>query len=140
MKLKDPEKLILDDFEHRVTERIRQFGSDAGFPQLQDYQMTKQELEDYLFDKQAILDSGGSVRTQLIVAGVLVVLPVVVLSAIPEASYPWGKWTFYICIAIGIVLAVLARIFLRMVIRFRIRRLANAKIDRYINAVLNFKS
>ncbi len=139
MWLKTLDKQNLDDFEHRVTNRIKDFGSDGGFPQMENYKVTKEMLDDYLFDKQAILDSGGSERTQLTVSGVLIVLPIIVLSAIPEQSYPFGHWTFFVFLAIGVLLAFLARVIMHLLIQMRLRHLSDPTIDKFINDVLNYK-
>ena len=76
MKLREPEKQILDDFEHKVTGKIAKYGNEPDFPKFENYGITRMELDDYLFDKQAILDMGGSKRSQLTIGGFLPVLPV----------------------------------------------------------------
>ena len=70
---------LLDDFEHLVTGAIEEYKDAPGFPQLDAYGITQEELSDYLFDKQAILDGGGSKRTNYTIAGILIVLPVIIL-------------------------------------------------------------
>ncbi len=86
MKLREPEKQILDDFEHKVTGKIAKYGDEPDFPKLENYGITRMELDDYLFDKQAILDMGGSKRSQLTMGGFITVLPVLVLSCFPDKS------------------------------------------------------
>ena len=75
MKLREPEKQILDDFEHKVTGKIAKYGNEPDFPKFEDYGITRMELDDYLFDKQSILDMGGSKRSQLTIGGFITVLP-----------------------------------------------------------------
>ena len=86
MKLREPEKQILDDFEHKVTGKIAKYGNEPDFPKFENYGITRMELDDYLFDKQAILDMGGSKRSQLTIGGFITVLPVLVLSCFPDKS------------------------------------------------------
>lgn len=81
MNLREPEKQILDDFEHKVTNKMQKYGDEPDFPKLENYGLTRMELDDYLFDKQAILDMGGSKRTQLTVGGFITVIPVLILPA-----------------------------------------------------------
>ena len=50
MNLKDPEKEFFDDFEHKVTDKIKKYGDRPNFPKLEDYGIERMELEDYLFD------------------------------------------------------------------------------------------
>ena len=108
MNLREPEKQILDDFEHKVTNKMQKYGDEPDFPKLENYGLTRMELDDYLFDKQAILDMGGSKRTQLTVGGFITVIPVLILSCFPDKSpiYENGKaMTTIIAIIIGLLLA-----------------------------------
>ena len=50
MELKEPEKQILDDFEHKVTGKIDKYGDEPDFPKLENYGITRMDLDDYLFD------------------------------------------------------------------------------------------
>ena len=108
MNLREPEKQILDDFEHKVTSKIEKYGANADFPKFENYGITRMDLDDYLFDKQAILDMGGSKRTQLTVGGFITVIPVLILSCFPDKSpiYENGKaLTTVIALIIGLLLA-----------------------------------
>ena len=125
MELKEPEKQILDDFEHKVTGKIAKYGGEPDFPKLENYGITRMDLDDYLFDKQAILDMGGSKRTQLTVGGFITVIPVLILSCFPDKSpiYENGKaLTTIIAILIGLLLACFAKSLLQMIILFRVNK------------------
>ena len=63
-----------------MTSKIEKYGANADFPKFENYGITRMDLDDYLFDKQAILDMGGSKRTQLTVGGFITVIPVLILS------------------------------------------------------------
>ncbi len=131
---------ILNDFEHSVTDKIKEFGKAPGFPMPEDSGITKELLDDYLFDKQALIDSLGSEKSQYTQAGILIVLPVIIAAAFPEESLPGGALGgSLISIAIGIVLALLAAGIQRLVRRIRLSRLYDAKIENYIDKVLNYK-
>ena len=86
MNIREPEKQILNDFEHKVTSKIKLYGNYPDFPKMEDYGIEGMELDDYLFDKQAILDMGGSSRNKLTVGGIITLLPVIVLSAFPDSA------------------------------------------------------
>jgi len=139
MNLKEPEKQILDDFEHKVTNRIEKYGDQPDFPKLENYGITRMELDDYLFDKQAILDMGGSKRTQLTVGGFVTVIPVLVLSCFPDKSpiYENGKaLTTVVAILIGLLLACFLKALLQMLILYRVNKQKQTQIETYIKAVL----
>ena len=139
MNIREPEKQYFDDFEHKVTGKIEKYGNEPDFPKLENYGITRQDLDGYLFDKQAILDMGGSKRSQLTVGGFLTVLPVLILSAFPEKSpiYQNGLMlTTVIALVIGLLLACFVKALLQMVILYRIGKHKEAKYETYIKAVL----
>ena len=124
----------LMDFEQRVSSKIRVESGFPGFPH------TKTEIADYLLDKQAILDSAGSQRTQYTIMGVMIVLPVVVFSAFPQKDMPGGNWAIFVALAIGLCLAGLVKLLTKLRIKHRLKSMADKRIERYIEDVLNFKS
>ena len=142
MNLREPEKQILDDFEHKVTNKMQKYGDEPDFPKLENYGLTRMELDDYLFDKQAILDMGGSKRTQLTVGGFITVIPVLILSCFPDKSpiYENGKaMTTIIAIIIGLLLACFCKALLQMVILCRVNKHKETKMETFIKAVLFYE-
>ena len=142
MNLREPEKQILDDFEHKVTNKMQKYGDEPDFPKLENYGLTRMELDDYLFDKQAILDMGGSKRTQLTVGGFITVIPVLILSCFPDKSpiYENGKAiTTVIAIIIGLLLACFCKALLQMVILYRVNKHKEMKMETFIKAVLFYE-
>ena len=142
MNLREPEKQILDDFEHKVTNKMQKYGDEPDFPKLENYGLTRMELDDYLFDKQAILDMGGSKRTQLTVGGFITVIPVLILSCFPDKSpiYENGKaMTTIIAIIIGLLLACFCKALLQMVILYRVNKHKEMKTETFIKAVLFYE-
>ena len=142
MNLREPEKQILNDFEHKVTNKMQKYGDEPDFPKLENYGLTRMELDDYLFDKQAILDMGGSKRTQLTVGGFITVIPVLILSCFPDKSpiYENGKaMTTIIAIIIGLLLACFCKALLQMVILYRVNKHKETKMETFIKAVLFYE-
>ena len=140
MNIREPEKQILNDFEHKVTNKIKLYGNYPDFPKMEDYGIEGMELDDYLFDKQAILDMGGSSRNKLTVGGIITLLPVIVLSAFPDSAYIDGKMgTTVLAIAVGLMLALCLYAVLKAIIRFRLARHADLKFETYIKAVLFYQ-
>lgn len=142
MKLREPEKQILDDFEHKVTGKIAKYGNEPDFPKFENYGITRMELDDYLFDKQAILDMGGSKRSQLTIGGFITVLPVLVLSCFPDKSpvYDNGKMlATVIAVIIGLLLACFVKALLQMIIVYRVNHHKEPKMETFIKAVLFYE-
>ena len=130
--------VILDDYEHQVKRKIERFGDRPDFPRLDDFGLTCDDLNDYLFDKQAILDSGGSLRTQLTVGGILFVIPILILSMFPEDSLPWGSLSFFVGIAIGLLAGFAYRLILMGVIRMRLRRMSDERMEAFLDKVIHY--
>ena len=117
------------DFQQRVNRKIQLNKTYSDFPKAEDYGITESELSDYLFDKQAILDSEGSPRSQYTVAGILIVLPVIIISAFSEKDLPWGRWSLFVGLGIGLALAGCVKYLIKLLIRIRLKRMTNTQID-----------
>lgn len=134
--MKDP---ILNDYEHSVTDRIAKFSDLSDFPRMDDYGITRAELDDYLFDKQAILDSEGSEKSRYVVLGILIILPILVIAAFPPERLPGRELFVFVGIAIGLVLALLFRIAMKLWKKARLKKLYRDDIEKYIDAVLRYR-
>ncbi len=129
---------ILNDYQHLVETTITQYQDRPDFPMLEHYHITQAMLKDYLFDKQAILDSAGSARTQYTIAGILIVLPVLVMSAFSEKQLPWGSWSIIVAVIIGLLLFTIYKVVQKLFIKHRLKKLYSRDIEAYIEAVLTY--
>lgn len=131
----------INDFEHRVQKIITYHGNEPGFPQPAHFGIDQRMLDSYLFDKQAIIDSEGSERTQYLRLGIVMLIPIVVLGAFPMNSLPWKNdmYTFLIGAAVGLLAALAQKILIKWVINQRLKKLAKAfpNEEQYVQAVLN---
>lgn len=140
MNIKEPDKEFFDDFEHKVTNKISKYKDQPNFPKLGDYGIDPQDFDGYLFDKQAILDMGGSRRTKLTIGGIVTVFPVICLSALPDDQYIFGKmWTTVFALVIGLMLSLCIFAMLKAVIYYRLGKLKDPKMESYIKAVLFYQ-
>ncbi|WP_455062627.1 hypothetical protein [Prevotella fusca] len=132
---------VLDDFQHTVENRIRNHKDEAGFPQLP-ANVSEEELSDYLFDYQAALDSEGTERSRYTIAGILLCLPILVMSGFPDDSLPFdGVLNVLVAIGAGLILFLLYRVLMKALVRSKIRR-ANRdypEAKAYVDRVLAFK-
>lgn len=130
----------LNDFQHSIERSIEQHGSEAGFPQMANYNIGREQLDDYLFDRQAILDTGGNKRSRYTVCGFLIILPVLVLSAVPETMRPFGEWAILFAVAVGLLLFGIYLAILKTVVSTRLHQLDKAQRDcaNYVSDVQNF--
>ncbi len=130
---------ILNDYEHSITDKMAKFANLPDFPRLEDYDLTRADLDDYLFDKQAILDSEGSEKSRYVTTGILIILPIIVIAAFPPSMLPGRELFVFVGIAIGLVLSAFVYFARKAIVKMKLRRLYDDKIERYITAVLEYK-
>ena len=132
---------VLDDFQHTVENKIRNHKNDAGFPQLP-ANISEDDLADYLFDYQAALDSEGTERSRYTIAGFLLCLPILIMSAFPDDSLPFeGIMNVLAAIGVGLILFFLYRVIMKIVVKKKIRQ-ANKdypEVKNYVDHVMAFK-
>ena len=130
---------MIDDFEPQVKRIIDRHANEDNFPQLEKFGVTRKQIDSYLADKQAILDKGGSEKQRYTVAGILIVMPVIIISAFPEQQLPFKDWALFISLGIGVLLCLLAMGGLHLVKHLGLRRIADPAIEAYIEEVLKWK-
>ena len=114
---------LLDDYEHLISRGIELHSGEAGFPQMEEAGITREELDDFLFEVQSALDSEGSQKAQLTKYGIVAVLPIIIFSAFPENMLPGRGYALYLGIGIGLLLALLWKGLSMLSVRHRISNL-----------------
>lgn len=131
--------IILDDYEHRITNTIDAHEHEESFPRMEDYSITKKELTDYLYDKQLILDSEGSEKSQYTLYGTLAIVPVLCLAVYPINKLPGGYLSVIAALAAGLVLSATVKLCRRLLMRHRLKKLAIDNIERYLSEVEKYR-
>lgn len=132
---------VLDDFQRTVENKIRNHKDEEGFPQLP-ANLSEEDLSNYLFDYQAALDSEGTERTRYTIAGFLMCLPILILSAFPDDSLPFiGALNVLAAIGVGLILFLLYRLLMKLMVRSKIRRvnLDYPEAKAYVDRVMAFE-
>ena len=132
---------VLDDFQRTVENKIRNHKDEEGFPQLP-AELSEEDLSNYLFDYQAALDSEGTERTRYTIAGFLMCLPILILSAFPDDSLPFkGALNVLAAIGVGLILFLLYRLLTKLMVRSKIRRanLDYPEAKAYVDRVMAFE-
>lgn len=131
----------LDDFQHHVERCIENNREKSSFPQMSRFGTTQEELDDYLFDYQAILDSQGTERSRYTMAGLIIMIPVVVLAFLyPVNEMPLGEWTLPLAVLVGVGLWLIAVGLKKLIMKSRINRLnkQHPMARDYVRAVLEY--
>ena len=132
---------VLDDFQRTVENKIRNHKDEEGFPQLP-AELSEEDLSNYLFDYQAALDSEGTERTRYTVAGFLLCLPTLIMSAFPDDSLPFkGVLNVLAAVGVGLILFLLYRLLMKLMVRSKIRRanLDYPEAKAYVDRVMAFE-
>ena len=132
---------VLDDFQRTVENKIRNHKDEEGFPQLP-AELSEEDLSNYLFDYQAALDSEGTERTRYTIAGFLMCLPILILSAFPDDSLPFkGALNVLAAIGVGLILFLLYRLLMKLMVRSKIRHanLDYPEAKAYVDRVMAFE-
>lgn len=119
--------IMLDDYQHHVERKIEQYCHRDNFPKAADYGVDDSDLSNYLFDKQAILDSRGTQKSCYTIAGLIIMLPVVLLALMyPANKMPWGEWSIFIAVAAGVALWLVYELFRKAIMSVRLKKLDKA--------------
>ena len=132
---------VLDDFQHTVENKIRNHKDEVGFPQLPS-SVTEEDLSNYLFDYQASQHSEGTERSRYTIAGFLLCLPILIMSAFPDGSLPFkGIMNVLAAIGVGLILFFLYRIIMKLVVRNKIRQTNQnyPEAKAYVERVMAFR-
>ncbi len=125
---------ILDDMEHRVRKIIAAHRDEAGFPQLESYGVTEKQFDDYLFDKQAIIDDDDSLKKKYTIYSIVFLIPFVVI-----AFYDTTVRNALIATGCGALLCLIYYLVTMLISKIRMSRLNNEAIERYIADVIRFQ-
>lgn len=131
---------MLNDFQHKVMNVMEKYADAGDFPRVEDYGVNKESVDDYLFEKQAALDSEGTERSRYTLAGIIIVLPIVVVALFPTDKLPFGEYTVLPAIVIGVLLYAVVHAIRKMIIKVRIRNLDKEQPQekQYVDAVLEY--
>ncbi len=125
---------ISNDIEARVRKILAEHRSTEGFPKVEDYGITEDDLDDYLFDKQAIIDDVDSLRKKYTIYSVIFIIPFLVV-----AFYETTARNALIATACGLVLCGIYYLITMLVRYIRLHSMTNKKIEEYIEAIMKYE-
>ncbi len=125
---------ILDDMEHRVRKVIAEHRDTPGFPNINDYGVTEEDFDDYMFYKQAIIDDVDSLRKKYTIYSTIFIIPFVVI-----AFFKTTVTNVLIALGCGFILCGIYYIITIIINRVRMSRLNNESIERYIADVMKYQ-
>ena len=126
---------ISNDFERQLRHKIAHYDYLDTFPKIADFGVNRSEFDDYVIEKQSILDMEGNARKRYTLLALIFLLPFFVLSAFPEQYLPLGNYAFLIGFVIGFLLVALQQWIIKKVKQKRLNRIYHPQIEKYIEAV-----
>ena len=127
-------EIQIDDMEHRVRKVIAEHREEAGFPKLEDYGVSEKEFDDYLFDKQAVIDDIDSLKKKYTIYSIIFIIPFVVI-----AFYETTVRNTLIATGCGLLLCLAYYLLTLLVRKIRMSRMNNEAIERYITDVMKYQ-
>ena len=76
--------------------------SEDGFPKYTDFGVDKESVEDYLSEKQDVLNLRGSQTRQFTVVGCLILIPALIASGFDHTQSPFGDKTSLVAMLGGV--------------------------------------
>lgn len=127
-------EIQIDDMEHRVRKVIAEHREEAVFPKLEDYGVSEEEFDDYLFDKQAVIDDIDSLKKKYTIYSIIFIIPFVVI-----AFYETTVRNTLIATGCGLLLCLAYYLLTLLVRKIRMSRMNNEAIERYITDVMKYQ-
>lgn len=126
---------ISNNFERQLRHKIAHYDYLDTFPKMADFGVNRSEFDDYVIEKQSILDMEGNARKRYTLLALIFLLPFFVLSAFPEQYLPLGNYAFLIGFVIGFLLVALQQWIIKKIKQKRLNRIYHPQIEKYIEAV-----
>lgn len=116
------------DWGNIVIDIIDQNKSNTDFPNPEDFKTTEDEVKDYIYDKQHILDRSEERGKNLLVPGILLVMPAIILSGFGE-----GVKILLIGVLAGVLLTFFYFVIAKLIDKRQLAKMRNNDIEAYIN-------
>lgn len=122
----------LTDWEHSIKNKIERNKECPSFPHAEDYGITDKEAEDYIYDKQRILDRMEERSKNLLVPGILLVMPVIILSGFGD-----GLKILLSGVFAGVLLTMLYFVVVKAVDKKKLKNMRDETIEKYISKLMD---
>ena len=126
------ETKLQPDWENIVYNMIEDHKGDDGFPLPEDYGTTEADVKDYIYDKQRILDRMEERSKNLLVPGILLVMPVIILSGFGD-----GLKILLSGVFAGVLLTMLYFVVAKAVDKRKLKNMRDETIEKYISKLMD---
>lgn len=121
------------DWEHSVTDKMDSCKNIDGCPQPEDFGTTEADVKDYVYDKQRVLDREEERKTNLVMPGIILVMPVIIMSGFGE-----GTELLLGGVLAGVILMLAYFAIMKALDKRKIAGMYDKDIENYIEALERF--
>ena len=122
------------DWEQTITDKIDRNRNAKGFPAAEDFGTTDDDVKDYIYDKQRILDREEERKKSLTIPGIILVMPVIIISGFGE-----GVNLLLLGVLLGVILMLLYFVLMKSLDKNKLKKIYDSDIEDYIAAVTKYK-
>ena len=112
------------DWEQTITDKIDRNRNAKGFPVAEDFGTTDDDVKDYIYDKQRILDREEERKKSLTIPGIILVMPVIIISGFGE-----GVNLLLLGVVLGVILMLLYFVLMKSLDRNKDTSLSDFRTD-----------
>lgn len=116
-----------------MTDKMDSCKNIDGCPQSEDFGTTEADVKDYVYDKQRVLDREEERKTNLVVPGIILVMPVIIMSGFGE-----GTELLLGGVLAGVILMLAYFAIMKAIDKRKIAGMYDKDIENYIEALERF--
>ena len=116
-----------------MTDKMDSCKNIDGCPQPEDFVTTEADVKDYVYDKQRVLDREEERKTNLVVPGIILVMPVIIMSGFGE-----GTELLLGGVLAGVILMLAYFAIMKAIDKRKIAGMYDKDIENYIEALERF--
>ena len=116
-----------------MTDKMDSCKNIDGCPQPEDFGTTEADVKDYVYDKQRVLDREEERKTNLVVPGIILVMPVIIMSGFGE-----GTELLLGGVLAGVILMLAYFAIMKALDKRKIAGMYDKDIENYIEALERF--
>lgn len=116
-----------------MTDKMDSCKNIDGCPQPEDFGTTEADVKDYVYDKQRVLDREEERKTNLVVPGIILVMPVIIMSGFGE-----GTELLLGGVLAGVILMLAYFAIMKAIDKRKIAGMYDKDIENYIEALERF--
>lgn len=127
-----------ESYQMYILRKISRHDITPDFPKLDDFGITKSEMEDYLSEKQDVMDIPGTQTHRMTVFAGIILVSMLIFSAFDHIDTALGTNASSIGMVVGVVLSCIWFFIVKFRVNSKLKALYNENVEHYLEAVENY--